>query len=182
MKALRFMMKLFPHMSLPRKNKGFTLIEVLLALTIFAFIGIGIATSFFSGVKLWQRATTSGVWRNDIILGLEAVSKELRQSIDMPEIGFEGDVKSFSFPSISGSKIIKVVYSFDSAGKVLKRNEKDVLSLDEFSVQYMRFDLKAGDVEWTDSWKKEDGIFTAIRFKGKSHDEEFTRTVFIPVS
>ena len=178
---------------------GFTLIEVLLVMTIFSFIGIGIATSFFSGVKLWQRATTSGIWRNDIILGLETVSKELRQSIDIPEIGFEGQEKSFSFASISGNKIIKVVYSFDSAGKMLKRKEyamkdiieenikesgieKDILPLDDFSAQYMRFDLQTGSVEWMDSWKKEDGLFTAIRFKGKLHNEEFTRTIFIPIS
>ena len=100
---------------------------------------------------------------------------------------------------ISGNKIIKVVYSCDSAGKMLKRKEyamkdiieenikesgieKDILPLDDFSAQYMRFDLQTGSVEWMDSWKKEDGLFTAIRFKGKLHNEEFTRTIFIPIS
>lgn len=194
------------HISMsPKKNSvhnktgAFTLVETLLAMTIFAFIGLGIATSFFSGMKLWQRASGTDLWRNNMILNLEPVSRELRQSLNIPVIGFEGNPKSFSFPSISGGKPVRAYYYFDADSKMLKRSEytmkdiiedkiglavvsRDILSLDDFSVQYMLVDTQAKDVEWVDGWKKEDGIFTAIRFKYKSHNEEFQKTVFIPVS
>ncbi|MDP3791112.1 MAG: type II secretion system protein [Candidatus Omnitrophota bacterium] len=180
-------------------KRAFTLIETLLAMTIFAFIGLGIAMSFFSGIKLWDRATTSGLWINDMVLNFETVSKELRQSLDVPAIGFEGDIKSFSFPGLSGNKIVKVSYSFDAAAKAIKRSEtmiKDIIEekmkvesveknafpLDEFSAQYLKMDKDSKSLEWKDEWKKEDGIFIAVRFKGKSHNEEFQKTIFIPIA
>lgn len=190
------------HISrLLKKNKppGFTLVEVLLVMTIFAFIALGIATSFFSGMKLWARATGPDSWRNSLILNLESVSKNLRRGLDVPAIGFEGDSNSFSFPALSGNNIIKTSYSYSRDTKVLTRGEsmmkdiiakklkidmleRDVLSLDEFTVQYLKVDKETKGLEWEDEWKKEDGIFAAIRFKGKSHNEEFQKTIFIPVS
>lgn len=195
------MMKSLPHISiLKKKNKAFTLIEILLAMTIFAFIGIGIATTFFSGIKLWQRATSGAdLWRNDMILSLEAVSKDLRQSLDIPAIGFEGNSKTFSFPVVSGDNIVMTSYSFDAGAKVLARSQamykdileekinvstsvKDIVSLDEFSAQYLKADKDAKTLEWKDEWKKEDGIFAAVRFKYKAHNEEFQKTIFVPIA
>ncbi len=190
------------HIStLLKKNRasGFTLVEVLLVMTIFAFIGLGIATSFFSGMKLWARATGADFWHSDLVLSLESVSKNLRQSLDVPGIGFEGDSNNFSFPALSGNNIIKASYSYSRDTKTLTRGEsmmkdiiakklkidmlqRDVLSLDEFTVQYLKVDKETKGLEWKDEWKKEDGIFAAIRFKGKSHNEEFQKTIFMPVS
>lgn len=187
--------------SLLKKNKpsGFTLVEVLLVMTIFAFIGLGIATSFFSGMKLWARATGADFWHSNLVLNLESVSKNLRQSLDVPGIGFEGDSKSFSFPALSGNNIIRLSYSYSADTKTLTKGElmmkdiiaekqkldmveRDLFSLDEFTVQYLMIDKETKGLEWKDEWKKEDGIYAAIRFKGKSHNEEFQKTTFIPVS
>jgi hypothetical protein len=175
------------------------LIETILAVTIFSFIAVGISTSFFSGMKLWGRAINTDYWRNNILLDFESISSELRQSVNVPDIGFSGDVKSVSFPTISGNNIVKITYSFDPLKKTIVRSEaglkdvlaerisgyspgKSILSMDEFSVKYLQRDVVKGTSEWKSEWDKEDGIFTAIKFTLKTHDEEFNKTVFIPIA
>ncbi|MDO8536216.1 MAG: type II secretion system protein [Candidatus Omnitrophota bacterium] len=187
-----------------RKNsflskRAFTLVEVILAITIFSFIAVGISTSFFSGMKLWGRAISTDSWRNDILLGFESVSAELRQGVDIPAIGYKGDAKSFSFPAPSGNSIVKASYLFDAQKKALVRSEtklkdilrediigstggKSMLYLDDFSVQYLYRDPLTEISEWKTEWKKEDGVFIAVKFTGKSHNEEFNKTVFIPIA
>lgn len=196
------MTKFSSHILKIKKNsrdflKAFTLIEMLLAMTIFSFIALGIATSFFSGVKLWSRAKTSDFWRNDVILSFEALSSKLRQSLNIPLIGFEGSPQEISFPALSGNTIVRISYYFDVGKKSLIRKEarlKDILeekeeiskrstlSLDEFSVQYLYINPETKKYEWKTSWKKEEGIFIAVKFNGKAHNELFQKTVFIPVS
>lgn len=199
------MTKRSPHMSGARRSnhgcptKGFTLLETLLAITIFSFIAVGIATSFFSGMKLWGRAANTDFGKNFIMLSFESISGALRQSIDMPAIGFEGGASSLSFPAISKDSVVKVSYLFDGAKKMLSRKEtslkdiigedtvnspisKDIVSLDEFHIQYLYRDPLNKNLEWRGSWKKEDGIFIAVRFTGKAHNEEFRKTVFIPIA
>jgi prepilin-type N-terminal cleavage/methylation domain-containing protein len=189
---------------LRRKNsalskKAFTLVEVILAITIFSFIAVGISTSFFSGIKLWGRAISTDSWRNDILLGLESVSAELRQSVSIPAIGYSGDAKSVSFPAVSGNNVVRASYFFDPQKKALMRREikskditeenigshsgaRSVLSLDDFSVRYLYKDIFNDASEWRTEWKKEDGVFAAVRFTSKAHNEEFNKTVFIPVA
>lgn len=180
-------------------NRAFTLVEVILAITIFSFIAVGISTSFFSGIKLWGRAISTDSWRNDILLGFESVSAALRQSVNIPTIGYSGDAKSISFPIVSGNNIVRASYYFDAQKKALIRREtklKDileekidsspegisVLSLDEFSIQYLYRDPLSNISEWRAEWKKEDGIFAAVKFTSKTHNEEFNKTVFIPIA
>lgn len=182
-----------------RMKKAFTLVETLLAMTIFAFIGAGIAMSFFSGMKLWSRASSTDNWYNNVILNFEIISKELRQSFEIPQIGFQGDSKSFSFPGLSGNTIVMITYSYDAASRYLTRSEvkladiieesakidkkeKSVFAAQELSIQYMKVDKSASSLEWVDSWKKEDGIFCAVRLKGISNGQEFQKTIFIPVA
>lgn len=180
-------------------KKAFTLVEVILAITIFSFIAVGISTSFFSGIKLWGRAVSTDHWRNDVLLGFESIAAALRQTVDIPDIGYSGDEKSLSFLTPSGNNIIKASYSFDAQKKALIRREtklkdvseenvdahsdsKSVLSLDEFSIRYLYKDPLKDSSEWRTEWKKEDGIFAAVRFTSKTHNEEFNKTVFIPIA
>jgi len=174
-------------------------VEVILAITIFSFIAVGISTSFFSGIKLWGRAISTDSWRNDILLGFESIAAALRQTVDIPDIGYSGDEKSISFLTISGNNIIRESYSFDAQKKALTKSKtklKDIsendkggqaagipfLSLDEFSIRYLYRDHLKNTSQWRDEWKKEDGIFAAVQFTAKTHNEEFNKTVFIPIA
>ena len=193
-----------------KSKKGFTLIETLVVATIFSFIGLAIATSFLSGIKIWDRARNTDFLKYNNLLALEMITKELRQSLDYPLIGFEVKAEEFSFPTLIGDSIVKVTYAFDSEKKTLLRKqvemkgvvynkeqentkEKIMLNyLEEYSLSYFYhyfdIDLNREVYAWKevktelDAWTKEKGIPLAIKLQGKVKNDSFSKTVFIPIS
>jgi len=187
-------------------GKGFSLVEVLMVAVIFSIIGIGIAGSFISGVKIWRRSQDMARVYSELILTLEKVSGEVRQSADISAIGFEATsedsagakAQEFSFPALLRGSIVRVTYRFDPQGKKLLRGEaqykdiiagnlkdkyteKTILSLDELKMDYYFFDKESNTSEWRESWKKEDGTFRLVRLSGKYNGEEFTKIILVPI-
>ena len=193
-----------------KSKKGFTLVEILVVATIFSFIGLAIATSFLSGIKIWDRARNTDFLKYNNLLTLEMITKELRETIDYPLIGFEVKAGELSFPTLISDSVVKVTYSFDSEKKTLLRKQldlKDIISnkeqenikekivfnpLEEFSLSYFYHyfdtDLNREVYAWKevktelDAWTKEKGIPLAIKLQGKVKNDSFSKTVFIPIS
>jgi len=178
---------------------GFTLVEMLVAATIFAIVGLGIMTSFSSGIKLWNRAKGADFVRCELLLGLEAVARDLRQSMNIEKIGFSGTATELSFPTLLSEKVEKVTYRFDADShsfKVSHINLKDIESLkkeqeiiervifkvEEASFSYLHFDDEKNRYVWDTSWSKDNGVFLAVRLQVKLKGEEFVKTVFMPAS
>jgi prepilin-type N-terminal cleavage/methylation domain-containing protein len=195
---------------LRKPSKGFTLVETLVVATIFSFIGLAIATSFMTGIKIWDRARNTDFLQYNNLLTLEMITKELRQALDYPLIGFEVKAGEFSFPTLIGDSVVKITYTFDSEKKALLRKQldlKDIISnkeqentkekivfnsLEEFSLSYFYHyfdkDQSREIYEWRevkgdlDTWTKGKGIPLAIKLQGKVKNELFSKTVFIPIS
>ena len=189
-----------------RKILGFTLVEILVVVVIFSIIGLGIATSFLSGIKIWRRAQDMAS-DNDLILTLERVSSELHQSVTIPDIEFEvksenvGGKKAWelSFPALIDNSIVKITYKFNPDNKVLLRGEiclkdilsgkekeryaeKKVLSLGESFINCLGLDEESKTYIWQDFWKEEGKIFYLIKLYGKYNGKEFNKIIFIPIS
>lgn len=182
------------------KNEAFTLIDILVALTIFAIIAGGIATVIISGIKIWDRARTTDFSTAVTTLALETVAGELRQGSIMPGIPesvWEGTKEEFYLTVIKRDSLLNVGYVYDPAGKVLIRREralkeaisnkespyteKEVMAADEMSFAY--FEKGKESSAWLDSWPKEkNSSFCGVRIKWKIKDEEFTKTIFMPAS
>lgn len=182
---------------LVRGATGFTMIETMVVATIFSIIALGIGTSFLSGMKLWSRIKNTDFVKYYAFVSLEAVSQELRQSVNVPLIGFEGKSQEFSFPSLIGDSVYKISYRYEpERNKLIRRQaalkdimldkeennftEKDFLSVDMLTVSY--FSLEKQVYVWKDSWVKDNGMFSAIKLEVKIKDEEFTKIIFIPTS
>jgi len=189
-------------------KKGFTLIELLIVAVIFSILGVGIMTSFVSGVKLWRRSEDMARNFSGVFFALEKISQELHYSVELPAIGFEGKTEKsgesiiyqeFSFSSAVNDSLVKLVYKFDPDKKILirgqvalndlmlekeseKYTEKEVLSLEEFRINYLCFDSEAKAYSWKDSWEKKDGIFPLIKLNGKYNGKEFSKIIFIPIA
>ena len=184
------------------KKRGFTLIEILVVACIFSIIATAIGISFTSGMRLWGHVNSTGQ-NTDVLITLEMMAKDLRRSVDMPIIGFQGSSSEVSFPTLDGNSIIKVTYKFDSKKNMLLKRyahlkdivlnpepdkekeytvEKRILSLEELSLSYLYYDPENKNYSWKDTWTKDKGIFPAVRIQTKFKNEEFTKVVFIPVS
>jgi len=196
-------MRRLTHICRTRKNKyrkGFTLVETVIVATIFSFVALGIATSFVSGMKLWSRATEGGFAKQEILFNLEKITKDLRQIVNIGSIGFDGTGEEFSFASVENDSVVKITYKFIPAEKILVRKSialKDVLDgkekeesaglerkflpLETFSLQYFCFDSEADTYVWRDACVKDKDIFVAVRLEGKFQENDFKKTVFIPI-
>jgi len=200
-------MKFWPHIlrkkikGFPlRAQAGFTLIEILVVITIFTIVGAGIAETFSSGMKIWARAQKAGESSIDVFVAIETIGRDLRQSINIRSVGFEGREDEISFLTFRDDSAVKVIYKFNPAQKELVRRqidlkdafsddlqgkykyaEKKVATLDDFSFSYFNFDKEKEEYVWSDEWAKEQGIFEAVKLKARFGDEKDVKTVFIPI-
>jgi len=81
-------------------EKGFTLIEILIATSILGVIGLTILTTFASGLHVFERVQTFGGSQADVLLAFEEMEKDIRNVFPLSTIAFEGDAQSIAFPTV----------------------------------------------------------------------------------
>ena len=179
------------------KKKAFTLIEIIIVACIFSLIAAGLGSVFVSGVKLWQRAQVIGVSTSEILLGLEGVSKNIRQSLELEDVGFVGKKRSFEFPTVIGGAIFKVIYSFDKskekfsvkkikyedvlAKKIKEPDATEVFGADEVVFKYLTFDTGDTSYFWKKEIEKENKILAMVKIIVEKGDRVIEKLVFVPI-
>lgn len=131
-----------------RTNKrSFTLIELIIAITIFSIIAVSIYSVFRIGVKLWY-ATNPMIQANQSLrLFFNTISLDLKNSICYTKNGknFEGDSGKVSFitlvdvydnGALPHTELARVVYYFDRYRKAVRRAV--ATKLEGFSEDYAR--------------------------------------------
>lgn len=175
---------------------GFSLVEMLVCVSIVSIIAVGLMSVFFAGIRIWKRASGSGFSVMEAALEAERISGELRQCLSLSFTGCSGKAGELSFPLVSaGGRVIRVTYSFDPEEQRLTRSETDAASIlaeDEetterdircfsgFSAEFRRFDKDSRTFVWQDNWDKSLGVFGAVKLNFKAGDEEFSRLVLVP--
>ena len=81
-------------------DKGFTLIEIMVATSILGVIGLTILTTFASGLHVFERVQTFGGPQADVLLALEEMEKDIRNVFPYSTIAFKGDTQSITFPTV----------------------------------------------------------------------------------
>ncbi len=92
-------------------QRGFTLMETLLAVTLFIIVITSSCGVFLMGVRIWKRTTSDSRYERKIYLAIEKMQTEIQQSLPVPkaeplllkeaqEMKFQGDEKSFLFPAV----------------------------------------------------------------------------------
>ena len=79
-----------------KKGAGFTLIEILLVVSLMGLVGVAIYHTFANGLKIWQRSHQL-ILEEDTALFLDRISRELRNAVIFSLIGFEGGEHSVKF-------------------------------------------------------------------------------------
>ena len=169
--------------------------------TLVSIIALAMASSFLSGMRVWGRAQHRDAAHADALLTLERMARELRQSVDIPQVRFEGTAQEVSFPAVLGEAIVKVTYRYEASEKRLQRWQVDLKELiegketgahadtffspaDHVLMEFAAFNKgKEGTRDvWKGAWSKEDGIPWAIRLMITIKDETFTKTVVLPIA
>ncbi|MBM3251331.1 MAG: prepilin-type N-terminal cleavage/methylation domain-containing protein, partial [Candidatus Omnitrophica bacterium] len=112
--------------------KGFTLIEILIVLTIFSVVALSLYSTFFSGTSVWRRSEDLNRIYQEARWSLDTIANELRNAVILdysniyPDfVVFEGGSDKISFLGITDDGIKKISYFLENenSGHVLKRRE-----------------------------------------------------------
>ena len=167
------------------KRRGFTFIELLIAVSIFAVVAIALYSTFFAGISVWRRSGPDGSVYQDVKFAFDDIAKDLKNAVylsgDEESIFiFSGSAEEIAFitlePTFSeedtGRELVKVAYSFDeSEGQLIRKRadilagfdvekaEKEVLldGLEGFTLEYC---YDSGDEDapylWEEEWEDDE--------------------------
>lgn len=161
------------------RAKGFTLVEMIVAIVIAASLGMAVYTTFAQGVRLWTRTSKDrGEWKVD--LWVEKITGDLRNAFRDPRWSLKGTRTELFFPTLVHGTSGKGTegsptyfrYAFDpqSRAVVFQRYAfENVLTSESkvktsgvvlekilaFEFEYYGYDPKVKDYRWRTEWKKD---------------------------
>jgi len=127
------------------KKKGFTFIELIIAVTIFSIIAVSIYSVFRAGVRLWYRTNPLIEANQSVRFFFNTISSDLKNSVsynaisqgiktfgssDQKNANFVGEEQKISFMTLVDAagagalphtELARVVYSFDRSKNTVKR-------------------------------------------------------------
>lgn len=172
-------------------QKGLTLIELLVAMTLFAIAAPLLYRSFYEGARSIQKVRSSLEEGRRSYRAFSSLEKDLKNSVSYSPAPFQGSKDSFSFVSLDGS-LSKVTYELKN-GEFLRTEspvaQKDSLAADsrvlmagvsDFHVEYAYSDENKNIVyrpQW--SQKSDNGIPRAMKMTWKLQDAKNIESLFV---
>jgi prepilin-type N-terminal cleavage/methylation domain-containing protein len=184
-----------------RKNRhrGFTLIETLVVVALFAIISVSLFSSFSMGMKVWKWAVSPNASHRKSLLALERLSTELRRTFNYSRIGFFGEKEGISFANIVGGRIYNISYTTNGSDKGFYRQSRSmqeilgmenetkfrkiVPSVKDATFAFYGFDNEKGHADFLDAWNySRSGLPAAVKVSLELEDgETFEKIILIPV-
>ena len=114
-------------------NKGFTLIEILLVVSLLMVMGASVTTSFLHGIRVYQRLNYVHQ-EEELAFLMERVTHDLKNAVNYSSIPFSGSEQSISFATLiqellhqsspMGFWPVQVEYRYDPNSEEVLRLEK----------------------------------------------------------
>lgn len=141
-------------------RQSFTLVELLISITIFALAGTAVYSVFASGMVAWRRGNKDKTYTRKIRLATELMARDLKNTFDFSEIPFEGEESSVRFAALISNELDlgdesskkynevgRVAYFFDKEKKTLCKEEKNFPDIiqdkeESFDIQKKEEDAK----------------------------------------
>jgi len=185
---------------------AFTLIELLIAASIAAIVGLAVLFTFATGLRAYSKVKDYNSLQADALISFEKIEMDLRNTFHFSGIDFMGDKRKMSFAGFINQNSLPggISYFFDAkAGGVLIRTEqpysyallgnkpdgieyKVLASVKDVIFSYCHLNPDTHKYDWNDSWGSGDGIPEAVKikiiFRKGDKNFELEKTVLIPVT
>jgi prepilin-type N-terminal cleavage/methylation domain-containing protein len=192
-------------------NAGFTMIELLVVVSILALVMGALGACLASGLRVWESAARFNAVESEALIGLEMMEKDVVNSFVFHGIAFDGRSEQLAFPllvsqlpdperSTACPRIGTVRYSFNERKKRFFRKkwvypseepegmETVVENVERVELRYLSLpsngDGAAGN--WKDSWESTtnlpDGVSIDMVFDDEGREMRFRRLVMLPHS
>ena len=193
-----------------RSDQGFTLIEMLMVVSLVSLVALAIYSNFASGVRVFKKMNDSA-GDEALTLFFDKLSRDFQNAFPYADVPFEGDSEKVSFmtiiktvPALGGDQGIgRVTYFYDKeSGAVLCRRDNInnlfkekpaeaaalIRGVSMLRMSYFEYDPLEGQYRWKEAWDPEDtkgGAPLAVRLemeiREEDHERQITRTFAIPV-
>jgi len=182
-------------------RRAFTLVELLIAVSIFSVVSIAIYATFSSGSAVLRRIKNTDLTQQRILLKTERLSRELREQPACRKQLFGGNKTKISFCANLDYFPHRLTYYFDSSSLALKRvaDKLDAIideggnlnpellspaviflpKIKEVSFSYLYLDLAKDAYLWTDQWQQ-DFLPLAVKFIILTDQQKYESTVYLP--
>lgn len=192
-----------------KRNRGFTLLEVLLAVSLVAMVALALYSTFNSGIRVMSLVNQPGA-EEDLNIFFEKLSRDLQNSFHYATIPFQGKSDRFSFATtiqtdeeLGGDHGIgRVTYAYDSAHSAILRTQENIsqiykektgpsskvfFPLSSFQLQYYKYDPVEKAYEWKEEWEETANkmiplaVKVVLHFQEEGREQSVARTIAIPV-
>jgi prepilin-type N-terminal cleavage/methylation domain-containing protein len=177
-----------------RYKPAFTLVEILVALTLFAVLSAGLAGVMVSGFKLWSKVKNGESQDVYSLIEIERMSRDLRECLAVKELPFNGSSSGFECPIIENGQLAKASYFYDEQSGVLSRASpayQQILDNNNFgqpkslirdlnvTFSYLARTDKSG-ILWQDSFDSSQNLPLAVKIILEKSGHKTEKVVFIP--
>lgn len=190
-------LKLWRAGAIRNTKKGFTLVELLVSITIFALAGVAVYTVLANGITVWRRGSKDRTYLRKVRLTTESMARDLRNTFKFSGIVFEGGEDFIVFPALilkkpdstldeneDCYKVGRVAYFYNKKRKALCKERKSLSEvyqqegeigkgkvlfeqLRKLEFSYCYLDNATGNYKWKDEWKKEEQDTIPVAIKLK---------------
>jgi len=179
---------------------AFTLVELLIAVSIFSVVSIAIYATFSSGASVLRRVKDVDLVQQRVLLKIERLSRELREIPACRKQLFLGSKSKITFAGISDYFPSRIAYYFESESSSLMRvvdrldliitledkvdlelKAKPVIflsKLKEVRFEYLKLDLLKNIYMWMPQWQQ-DYLPLAVKITVVTKTQEYVSTVFL---
>lgn len=198
---MSFFLHIYPNKNNKINNGAFSLMELLIAVSIFSVISIAIYSTFNSGAAVLRRVKNIDLAQQKIILKQERFTRELRTQPRYNKQLFSGNKTKISFPGSLDYLPCRITYYFDpsslclmrvadklsqiigSDGKIDEGFKSDpaifLPKIKEVQFSYLSFDAKTNEYSWTEEWLQA-SLPVAVKFTIIKENQEYVSTIFLP--
>lgn len=121
---------------------GFTIIELLVSITVLSVIMSGMFAFLWSASKYWQTGQDTSDVTENARMGLNRMTRELKQATQIVAASDPGQTPFVQFKADfgDGNEVQDITYGYDSANKTVWRNSPDQVLMNHIdSVQFSYF-------------------------------------------
>jgi prepilin-type N-terminal cleavage/methylation domain-containing protein len=185
-----------------RARRGFTFVELLIALTIFSIVAVSVYSVFRAGIRLWKANDEAYGSRRAARFFFDTLSSDLRNSFIYPGVDVTAGADTISFMTIEtvgsasggpSSRIALVRYKIDAGSRRVTRVSAGAEELFEAAnAEPSEFTFGEGEAgfsycfvsktelaayEWRDAWTAKDRMPRGVRVRfGR-----FDRWISVPI-
>jgi len=188
-----------------KKDKAFTLIELLIVTALLCVISLGLYSTFNSGVKIWQRLNKEAP-EQDLYIFFDKFALDLRNSLKFKAINFSGTKSRLDFAEIVDSPRMRkdtvggASYYYDPKTEAVYKEERDfacvyagdrgvvkemLKNIKSLEFKYYSYDTEKKEYIWQDMWFNDNlplAVWSQVEIEDGDNILKFNKTVNIPVA